>query len=477
MLKSSIRRQLLVTFTSITAVGGLILFFVAGRLLQNATITFYQRDILTETVTLAGTLSGGDGDGDNSILSNPLGQYALRRLSSEPDWQFYIINREKHLIPNKSNSQDPVDQSAIDNAPEIATALSGTEAQNIRTDESGNVDLYSAAPVLFRNKNVQAVLWLVVPMQPAYDQVNHRWLEMAAVLLPIIVLIVVASLWVARTLTLPIQQLNQAVLRITAGHRNERIVLNRDDELGQLARSFNEMLDSLETLIHAQRSFVSNAAHELRTPLMSMKLRVEALMDETVAAEERQNYLIEASDEIQHMAELVTALLTLARLDEGKHTSSVESFDVAALLHDSARSSRIRAAQLGIKIESEIPDSLPDVAISIADMRIVLDNLLTNAMKYTHSGGCIWIRARVVDSQLCVEVSDTGEGFDPEIVPHLFERFYRANLDRNKLIAGHGLGLAIVDALLKQNGGSIKAVSKGQGQGAAFTLYIPLAAG
>src|SRR4029079_1700230 len=97
MFKPSISRQLLIPFTTITAVGGLTLFFIAGQLLQNATFDYYKRDVLTEGVTLTGTLSGGphsDHDGDNSGLSNPLGQYALRRLQSEPDWQFYVVNQQ-----------------------------------------------------------------------------------------------------------------------------------------------------------------------------------------------------------------------------------------------------------------------------------------------------------------------------------------------------------------------------------------------
>ncbi len=312
-------------------------------------------------------------------------------------------------------------------------------------------------------------------MQPAYDLINRRWLQLAAILLPVIGLIVVASLWVGQTLTRPIRQLHMAALRITAGNHDERIVIKREDEIGQLAAAFNVMLDSLNALLIAQRSFVSNAAHELRAPLMSMKLRIEALSDDSIPAEERKDYLSEAADEVQHMAELVTALLTLARLDEGKHSSKLEAFDTAAFLHDTARSWRIRSAQTGVVVESDIPDTLPDIALSAADLRIVLDNLLINAAKYTPSGGHINLRARAEPKELFLEVSDTGEGFSPEIIPHLFERFYRANLDRNKSIPGNGLGLAIVEALLKQNGGTISANSAGLGKGATFTIHIPVA--
>lgn len=475
MFKPSISRQLLLTFTTITAVGGLVLFFIAGQLLQNATFDYYKRDVLTEAVTLTVTLSGGehgDHDGDNTGLSNPIGQYALRRLQSEPDWQFYVVNQLGQIIPDR-NATDQTVPSIDTDTPEVQTALDGTETQAIRADANGKIYLYSAAPIRFGDNKIRAVLWLIVPMQPAYDLVNRRWLQLAAILLPVIGLIVVASLWVGQTLTRPIRQLHMAALRITAGNHDERIVIKRQDEIGQLATAFNIMLDSLNALLIAQRSFVSNAAHELRAPLMSMKLRIEALADDSIPAEERKNYLSEASDEVQHMSDLVTALLTLARLDEGKHPSKLEPFDTAAFLHDTARSWRIRSAHTGIIVESDIPDTLPDVALSAADLRIVLDNLLMNAAKYTPSGGHIYLNARPEPKGLFIEVRDTGEGFLPESIPHLFERFYRANLDRNKAIPGNGLGLAIVEALLKQNGGTISASSAGIGKGATFTIHIP----
>ncbi len=477
MFKPSISRQLFLTFTTITTVGGLTLFFIAGQLLQNATFDYYKRDVLTEAVTLSGTLSGGnhsDHDGDNTVLSNPIGQYALRRLQSEPDWQFYVVNQQGQIVPNP-NTQDKTVPSVDANTAEVQSALLGNEAQAIRSAANNKIYLYSAAPIRFGDNGIRAALWLVVPMEPAYDLVNRRWLQLAAILLPVIGLIVVASLWVGQTLTRPIRQLHMAALRITAGNHDERIVIKREDEIGQLASAFNVMLDSLHALLIAQRSFVSNAAHELRAPLMSMKLRIEALGDDSIPADERKNYLSEAADEVEHMASLVTALLTLARLDEGKHQSKLEPFDTAAFLHDTARSWRIRTAQTGVVIESNIPDTLPDIALSAADLRIVLDNLLINAAKYTPSGGQIRLCAHTEPGQLFLEVSDTGEGFASEIAPHLFERFYRANLDRNKSIPGNGLGLAIVDALLKQNGGTINASSGGIGKGATFTIHIPLA--
>ncbi|MEZ4667073.1 MAG: HAMP domain-containing sensor histidine kinase [Anaerolineae bacterium] len=471
MFRPSIRRRLVVTFTTITAVGGLALFFIAGRLLENATIDYFKRDILTETVTLAGTLSGGDHDGDNSVVASPLAQYALRRLRSEPDWQFYVLNEHGQIIDNhEAQLTSPPDLQS----PEIQNALSGIESQSIASNAEGVNQLQSAAPILFKDGIVRGVVWLIAPMKPAYDLVNSRWAQLAAIVFPVIGLIVIASLWVSQTLIRPISQLHAAALRIATGQHDERIQLNRQDELGQLARAFNTMVDSLKTLLTAQRSFVSNASHELRAPLMSMKLRVEALKDESLSPDDRRAYLNETYTEVEHMAQLVTSLLMLARLDEGKHPVRVEPYDVAAYLQDIVRNWRIRTAQSGILLQTDIADTLPDIKISAADLRIVLDNLLGNAAKYTPNGGEIWLKANASKNELIIEVTDTGEGFPPENVPHLFERFFRSNLDRNKHIPGTGLGLAIVDAIVKQNGGTVQGMSAGLGKGAAFTVRMPV---
>ncbi len=144
MFKPSISRQLLITFTTITTIGGLTLFFIAGQLLQNATFDYYKQDVLTEAVTLSGTVSGGeheDHDGDNSGLSNPIGRYALQRLRSEPDWQFYVVNQQGTIIPDR-NAADQTVPSIDADTPEVKSALTGKEAQAIRSDESGKINLY-----------------------------------------------------------------------------------------------------------------------------------------------------------------------------------------------------------------------------------------------------------------------------------------------------------------------------------------------
>ncbi|HEX2620563.1 MAG TPA: HAMP domain-containing sensor histidine kinase, partial [Phototrophicaceae bacterium] len=205
----------------------------------------------------------------------------------------------------------------------------------------------------------------------------------------------------------------------------------------------------------------------------SLKLRIEALQDDTLPVDQTHEYLTEAAQEVQRMADLVTSLLTLARLDEGKHFTQIEAFDLEAGLHDIVHYWRIQAQQAGLVLHDDIAVDLPQAKIRAAELRIVLDNLLNNAVKYTPTGGEIWFKAIQQLNCLQITLRDTGIGFSRDDQSHLFERFYRADQSHSSQIPGHGLGLAIVAALIERSGGNILAESPGEGRGSTFTLQLP----
>jgi signal transduction histidine kinase len=257
------------------------------------------------------------------------------------------------------------------------------------------------------------------------------------------------------------------------GALGSRILVQSKDEIGELAGAFNFMAEQVQELIHAQRNFVSNAAHELRTPIMSARLRIEALQQGSLDAEQQTAYLRELGQEVDHMAGLVTSLLVLARLDEGRHPGKNEPYDAAALLQDISRNWRIQAQKSGLAFHAEIPSDLPDVSMSASDLRIVIDNLLSNAVKYTRQGQ-ITVSAWRNDRSICLAVTDTGVGFEPDGAERLFERFYRGNQAGVQRVSGTGLGLSIVQAILTYYRGQIQARSSGPGQGATFEVEIPI---
>jgi signal transduction histidine kinase len=334
-------------------------------------------------------------------------------------------------------------------------------------EKSGTV--YIASPVRYEAET-RAVLILSAPMAPAYEDARQAWLELGVAVLPVLLLVLGASWWFGRTLSRPIQQLHASVLQIADGDLDERVDATTRDEIGELGRAVNFMAERLNLLINAQRSFVSNAAHELRTPLMNLKLRIDALQED-LSLEQRQAYLREATQEVEHMANLVTKLLALARLDEGRYAAPGEAYDLVALLHDLTRQWRIQASNAQLRFETSISNTLPDCRVAASDLRMILDNVLGNAVKYTPQGGQVRFCASQEGQTIRFEVIDSGAGFAAGDVDRLFERFFRT--DDARQLPGTGLGLSIVQAMVEHYDGTITAASDGPGLGAHFTIILP----
>jgi signal transduction histidine kinase len=469
----SIRSKVLLIFTTVTLIGGLALFLSAGLQLQNATLEFYQQDLQTAALNqangLAEPLQEGGGDTNSGLL-----QRMLERNQVARGVTFTIVDPTLRVLASTATPR-PALYAQIPVTNEIIAALEKQMGHEVRRSSTGELRVYAAVPILYEGR-VVGVLQASAPMATAYRQAHEKLYSLAAVALPILLLTVGASLWLGRTLTHPIQQLHISALRIADGALNERVEIKSRDEIGQLGRAFNYMAGRINALLATQRSFVSNAAHELRTPLMSLKLRIEALQDPAVSHEQKAIYLSELANEIEHMSTLITQLLILARLDEGRHQADQPPEDAAAFVQDMARAWRIRAQAANLQFEADIPTALPNILVAASDLKIVLDNLLENAVKYTPSGGRVSLHVRRDARALRFAVTDSGEGFLPEESQVLFGRFARLARVRENDVPGTGLGLAIVKAVLNQYGGTITARSDGPNQGATFEVVLPLAA-
>lgn len=466
----TIQQRILLTFTLIVLVGGVMQFFVAGRQLRQATLEFYQHHLEADALLMAATFVEPledylDDKGKKSLVRH------LARLQQEFPHHYLIVDRRYRVIGYTAGAgYEQLDR--VERTPELVAASANRMGADIRPNHAGQDTLYVAAAIL-DEKDVLGYLVLSKPMQAAYDEVNQRYVELASTVLPVIGLVIAGGTWIAGTISRPLQRLRNSAIQMASGALDTRIKVTSQDEVGQLATAFNYMAEQLESLIKAQRGFVSNAAHELRTPLMTLKLRAEALAEEALSPAERELYLREMRQEIDHMAQLVSSLLTLARIDEGHAQNSAVVSDTVAALHDMLRHWRMEAEKRGLTFAAAVDDNLPELPMSQNDLRLVLDNLLANAVKYTAEGG-IRVEATCSQGSLTLVVRDTGLGFTSEQSKHLFERFYRSEQARVKA-TGSGLGLSVVKAVLQQYGGTISAESLGLNQGAVFTVRLPLA--
>ena len=470
MLKRlTIRQRILITFLAIVLTGGVVQLIIAGRQLQLATLAFYQHQLETNALMTAFTLSEPfehylEGEGTREMQS------ILANLQRDVDHDYLIVDQNYGVVGFTANigyeSMDRVPQTE-----ELVSAEQGQIGSDSRAGHDGNDHLYVGVAIRYEDE-ILGYLVLSRPIDPVYTEVYQQWLELGSTTLPVIALVIGAGLWLSGTISRPVQKLRNSALRMAEGDFGTRIESDSHDEVGQLATTFNYMAQQIEGLMQTQRSFVSNAAHELRTPLMTLKLRVEALEDDALPPDDRKQYWHEIQQEINHMAELVSSLLVLARIDEGRHKSNGSVTDTASTLHDIARHWRIESAQQQLDFVSDIPPTLPDIPLTINDLRLVLDNLLGNSIKYTAEGN-VCFKVEQVPGHVVIFVRDTGIGFETEQATKLFTRFYRSEHARHNF-DGTGLGLSIVQAILQQYDATITAESEGTNKGATFTVTIPI---
>jgi signal transduction histidine kinase len=227
----------------------------------------------------------------------------------------------------------------------------------------------------------------------------------------------------------------------------------------------------IRSALHRQRAFVADASHELKTPLTLIKLNAELVARELTSP--RDHKMIEDQlSEIDRMSTLVSDLLVLARLDADKLVVSCETFDLAKILTETADRFILRATEAEILLDIDVPGELP----ALGDPRRtgqILAALIDNAVRFTPAGGRITVAGRSAGNRVEASVTDTGPGILSEHLPHIFERFYRADTARGRSSGGTGLGLAIARDLAAIQGGEV-VVNNAKTGGASFTLSLPV---
>jgi two-component system sensor histidine kinase MprB len=268
---------------------------------------------------------------------------------------------------------------------------------------------------------------------------------------------------VSRAAVAPVERLRRAAEQVaTTRDLSRRIDATGSDELAALARSFNLMLNALESSLDAQRQLVADASHELRTPLASLRTNIEVLSrSESISDDDRRALLVDVIDQLEELTELVGDLVELAR-DAEHEQEPADLVRLDLVVADAIERRRLTAGGVEFELDSE---PSPVLAVERRLERAVA-NLLDNAVKWTPPGGRVEVR--VAAGELCVR--DHGAGIAPEDLPHIFDRFYRSAAARG--LPGSGLGLAIVRQVAETQGGSVS-VHNAEDGGAVFTLRLP----
>lgn len=279
--------------------------------------------------------------------------------------------------------------------------------------------------------------------------------------------------WLTTRALRPITDISATAVKIAAGDLSQRIsVESAETELGELAGVLNSTFSRLEAAFAQQVRFTSDAAHELRTPITVMLTQTQtALARERDAAEYRET--LEACRRASvRMRKLIESLLELARLDSGQEPIGRATFDLAQIAVETVENIRPIASERPVSITTQL--AATPCQGSPERIAQVVTNLLANAIHYNRENGTIQVTVEARDGFAILAVADTGLGIAPEDLPHIFERFYRADKARTRARGHAGLGLSISKAIAETHGGTLAATSE-LGQGSVFTLRLPLA--
>jgi two-component system OmpR family sensor kinase len=277
----------------------------------------------------------------------------------------------------------------------------------------------------------------------------------------------------------PVGQMIDELEAITDGrslHRRLPVPPGAGDEMGRLANTLNAMMARLEASFAALRRFIADASHELKTPLTVMRAGVERALTDLRTAPESLAALDEALQEVRRMTELVDALLTLARVDEGRMELHTDPVELNALLHEIHETAQMLGEEAGLEVALEVAPEPVTIQADRSRMRQLVMNLVSNAVKYTPSGGGVWLALTAGPETATISVRDSGIGIAPGDVDRVFDRFWRADAARSRTgeRPGIGLGLSICKWIAEAHGGSI-AVTSRPGRGSTFTVTLPRA--
>lgn len=291
------------------------------------------------------------------------------------------------------------------------------------------------------------------------------WLAAA---LGVIVAIVAGSV-AARQITGPLEDLAAGARRIGRGDLSRQVPVIGDDEIGEVARTFNAMVADLRTADAARRQLQADIAHELATPLSVLKANVEGMLDGVVETSPQRLELLHAQTQV--LTRLVHDLKDLSLLQDGRLPLDRRPTDIPSLIDEVAGAVRPTAEAKGIAL-NVVEGSSVTVAADRDRIAQVLHNLLSNAVRYTDAGGAVNVRARLDGDRVVVEVADTGAGIPAADLPRVFERFHRVDRSRTRATGGAGLGLAVVKQIVEAHGGTVW-VSSTPGAGSVFSFALP----
>ncbi|WNR42314.1 sensor histidine kinase [Paenibacillus roseipurpureus] len=455
-----------------------VLFFVGLFVFWNYYFTdlFYKDKIElletrnTEIIRLLNSVQ------DGTISTREL-KYTVRILARSINGQVWLVD-DKGSITNGSSDNEgkaipkPMDGLFID-------GLHGHTGHSMVTVESsdGSRNLFVFyAP--YQLDNQPMVIMLHFPAGDIREVITAVRLNILLPLLFSLVAVGIILFVLSRKLAGPLQQMNRAALELAHGNFTTRVPVTSQDEVGQLATSFNFMVDKLEEWEGTRQEFLANVSHELRSPLTALRGFIVAMNDGIIPQEKYPHYLRICDQEVQRLQRLVSDLLDLAQIQNGGDVYRVRPVAIMDLLEDSLELLKPAIAEKQISLHLIAPSPQTREALVLLDpdrFTQIIHNLISNSLKFTASGGTLTFAVEEHERDVHLYMRDTGTGMNEEELARIWDRFYKgdeARTFKSDEMSGTGLGLTIVKHLVTGMQGTIGARSR-LGEGTEFHLIFP----
>lgn len=294
----------------------------------------------------------------------------------------------------------------------------------------------------------------------------------AAMLASLLGLILTA--YTAMRITRPLRELAHAAKQLGQGDMTVKVRVYSDDEIGEVSRAFNNMVDELKNMEEQRKGFVANVSHELRSPITSIAGYLQGMLDGTIPPQDQRKYMQVVYDETQRLTRLIRDLLDLSRIESGNVPMNPVDFNINELMRRVLIKYEGRIEEKNMEVEADFAGEPCTVHADVDRIEQVVSNLVDNAIKFCGQYGKLTLRTKVEKGTCIVSVIDDGAGIDEKDLPHVFDRFYTVDKAHTSG-KGTGLGLSIVKQILLQHGHDIT-VESTQGQGTNFTFSLDMAA-
>lgn len=391
----------------------------------------------------------------------------LDLLSTVYDGRVLLINDGFQIVKDTYN----LDTGKTIISEEVVQSFQGAE---ISKYDSQNRYIEMTIP-LMDSEAAEVLGVLLVSVSTDSIKANYDYLSDNALAISLVsaALVVVLAIFLSSRLVRPLGRITKSIGEMQAGGDEQMLSVSDYTETEAISSAFNDVIKRMQVIDQSRQEFVSNVSHELKTPLTSMKVLADSLLDqEDVPAELYRDFMKDIADEIERENKIINDLLSLVKMDKSAGEPNIELVNVNELLEVIMKRLRPIAEKKNVEL---VLESFRPVTAEIDEvkMSLALSNLVENAIKYNKENGWVHVSLNSDYKYFFVRVEDSGIGIPEDALEHIYERFYRVDKSHSREIGGTGLGLAITRNAVLMHRGAIKAHSK-VGEGTVFTVRIPL---